>query len=212
MKKNLIGLTGIILILSSTLPGLCAVWDAPHKYFNKKAGKWIVYIPGTGQITRLKQKIESIESDNCGFISFARGGIEEQITSVKIQGQERINTASDTTHKPRCQIQPDGSYKSEWEGGTLSLGTLLRTSVSYHFYTQPGQTEEIITETMIKVERKPNACGFTVLSATDRNGVNIDSFIVNGITYDSTTLTEVKYPQVCWGTADDKVKYTPNIF
>jgi hypothetical protein len=211
MKKLWFIFFSLIIANIFTAKALADVWSSPHQWTNKDQKGYAYIPPGTtGDIRVWRRTEETFTPDKCGFVSFESGGNTKQVVSIYFDHSniERIGTEQNIEKKPTCIQQKDGSWKSEFQG---SAGTLLKTSVSYHFYAPGGPVDIEITR-KVKINRNPNKCGYTVVTSSRWSGVGVDTFEVGGVVYTDANLPKVKYPRVCWGNGDDKVIYTPNIY
>lgn len=208
MKKTLVGLILGILAFSA-LPSIAEVWDSPHKYFDKRTNKWIVYIPTTnGGATKEREFEKVYDANDCGWVTFGIGGEQRPITSIKIgDDTERFNSHSNAPAKPKCTQQQDGSYKSDYN---VPLGTLLKTSVSYHFLVSPNEPVNIKIKREVPIFRKGTQCGFILFGVSDKR--RLSNFRVNGSTYNLDTLPIVKHPRICYKGDNEWVLYTPDNF
>lgn len=210
MKNKLIKFTTLVLLSLITLPVLAEVWDNPHKYFDKKTNKWVVYFPTTTRATRVREFDHDFIANDCGWVTFPIGGEDRRISSIKIgfDQVERIGSESNITTRPTCTKQKDGTFKSNY---SASFGTLFKSSVSYHYLAEPGAPINIKIGREIPIYRKGTQCGFILFGVSDKR--KLTTFTVNGTKYNFDDLVEVKHPRICFkGVGNEWVLYTPDNF
>jgi hypothetical protein len=206
--KRLIALTSLLLSFLA-LPVIAEVWDSPHKYYDKSKQKWVIYIPtSSGNVTKEKDEEIQVSSNECGWITFGIGGTTRPITSIVFgfDGIERFNTHANAPSKPKCIKKSDGTYESDYAG---SSGTLLKTSVSYHFKIAPNDVVLVQLKRRVPLFRKGTQCGFIMFGVSDKR--KLTTFKVGETNYNFADLVEVKHPRICYrGINNEWVTYTPD--